>query len=107
MNDAAKSYADRALFTEQKVLAAGDLTADGTVAFTKTAFHVLDRWMMDYAVNCQLTFKDQVTVSQSDEVAPRPTRGPHEVMVLNSKVAETCRSCKGAFFRVVPAWLQP
>ena len=75
---------------EQNVLAANDLTADGTVAYTRCAFDVLERWLKSYAENCQLTFTDQVTAPLDGAVAAGPTPGSNEVKVLESKAAETC-----------------
>ena len=100
MEMAAESYRSGALFDEQKVLKAGD----GTVAYSQTAFDVLERWLKSYANNCPLTFNDEVAAPLDGAAAGRPEK---EVRVLVSEAAETCRICKGAFFRVVPIWLQP
>ena len=81
----------------KKVLKAGDITADGIVAYNQTAFDVLERWLTSYAKNCPLTFSDEVAAPLDGPAAVRPEK---EARVLVSKVAETCRICKGAFLRV-------
>ena len=104
MEMAVASYREGALFDDQKVLKAGDITADGTVACNQTAFDVLERWLTNYAEIRSLTFSDEVVAPLDGAAAVRPEM---EARVLVSKAAETCRMCKGAFLRVVPAWLQP
>ena len=83
-------FAQGALLTKQGSLD-GSTTSDGKMAFTQSAFHVLDRWRLAVSIKEQLKFVDIGALSLSGEASPDVKREKNIVGVVQRDLQDLQR----------------